>query len=129
MDLIHFNPRTETITAKLQDGRIGKVYKSGYVRVSVINGNSSLTTMIYSETPAKKDARLYQINKVVKTLKKTAWGPNYNYARVMEDSMTAGLHLLTKFEKNNCSPEAVDKRKKAFCKVVYELALRKNNIY
>lgn len=78
MELIKVTPK-ESLTFKLNDGRIGACYTSGYVRVSL-----------------KGDPKMYQINKKL-------CDSRGNYSRVLIPKVVDQVRHLLKFERKNCS--------------------------
>jgi|TARA_B100001559_G_scaffold65611_1_gene53137 hypothetical protein len=69
---------------RLNDNRIGSIFKSGYVR---INGND----------------RMYQINKKVKLWYDCNDPYGYRYERVLIERECDRLKYLENFEKRNCT--------------------------
>lgn len=128
MNLQDYN-RNGTLSIRLDDGRVGKVYTSGYVRVSVLAGNSNFSTLIYSEKPANAaKARYYQINSTTRTWRPGMHPQSGEVRRTLTKSFEEGLQLLLKFNNKNCSEKAIKARTLRFCEEVFKHAKRKNNI-
>lgn len=71
-----------SIYFELSDGRIGVVYKSGYVRVTTKGSNT----------------RFYQINKKIKTGTEL----NYSYSRTLVSNAEDRIKTLFEFNQKNC---------------------------
>ena len=77
--------KNKSLHFKMSDGRIGIVYESGYVRVSV---------------KGIKD-KLYQINK--KKLVKSNFNPNsYDHTRILVKDHVDRVQMLYKYDLKNC---------------------------
>ena len=71
-----------SIHFKLNDGRLGVSYNSGYIRVSVKGIKN----------------RLYQINQMIKVLEPTKWNAdNYNYKRILVPTQYDRVNMLINF--------------------------------
>jgi hypothetical protein len=77
--------KNKSLHFKMSDGRIGIVYESGYVRVSVKGDNS----------------RLYQINQ--KKLVKSKKYPNfYDHTRILVNDHVNRVQMLYNYDLKNC---------------------------
>jgi hypothetical protein len=74
-----------SIHFKLDDGRLGVSYNSGYIRVSVKGINN----------------RLYQINKKI-ILRYGKLNDQYHYKRELITSSSDRVKVLLEFNNNNC---------------------------
>ena len=74
-----------SIHFKLDDGRLGVSYNSGYIRVSVKGINN----------------RLYQINKKI-ILRYGKLNDQYHYKRDLITSSSDRINTLLEFNNNNC---------------------------
>jgi len=74
-----------SIHFKLNDGRLGVSYNSGYIRVSVKGINN----------------RLYQINKKI-ILRYGKLNDQYHYKRELITSSSDRINTLLEFNNNNC---------------------------
>ena len=74
-----------SIHFKLDDGRLGVSYNSGYIRVSVKGINN----------------RLYQINKKI-ILRYGKLNDQYHYKRELITSSSDRINTLLEFNNNNC---------------------------
>jgi hypothetical protein len=75
-----------SIHFKLDDGRLGVSYNSGYIRVSVKNSRIE---------------RMYQINKKI-TLRYGKLNDQYHYRRKLIPSSSDRVKALLEFNNNNC---------------------------
>jgi len=108
MKLIEIN-KNGTEMYRLDDGRLGKIYPSGYVRVTIIN--HGIVNGKYSHRDSTKNSRWYQINKVGRGLKKWYGNfcykdekyPSWNfYRRILIPQRDDRLSLLQAFNDKNC---------------------------
>jgi len=84
---------------RLDDGRLGKIYPSGYVRVTIIN--HGIVNGKYSHRDSTKNSRWYQINKVEKY--KDDKYPSWNFhRRILIPQKNDRLSLLQAFNNKNC---------------------------
>ncbi len=98
MKLIEKN-KNGTEMYRLDDGRLGKIYPSGYVRVTIIN--HGIVGGKYSHRDSTKKSRWYQINKVEKYKddKYSSW--NF-HRRILIPKRNDRLSLLKAFNDKNC---------------------------
>ena len=98
MKLIEIN-KNGTEMYRLDDGRLGKIYPSGYVRVTIIN--HGIVNGKYSHRDSTKNSRWYQINKIEKYKddKYSSW--NF-YKRILIPQRNDRLSLLQAFNDKNC---------------------------
>ena len=98
MKLIEIN-KNGTEMYRLDDGRLGKIYPSGYVRVTIIN--HGIVNGKYSHRDSTKNSRWYQINKVEKY--KDDKYPSWNFhRRILIPQKNDRLSLLQAFNDKNC---------------------------
>tara|TARA_A100001037_G_scaffold305671_1_gene346734 strand:- start:2229 stop:2609 length:381 start_codon:yes stop_codon:yes gene_type:complete len=98
MKLIEIN-KNGTEMYRLDDGRLGKIYPSGYVRVTIIN--HGIVNGKYSHRDSTKNSRWYQINKVEKY--KDDKYPSWNFhRRILIPQKNDRLSLLQAFNNKNC---------------------------
>tara|TARA_R100000458_G_C8220279_1_gene204877 strand:+ start:353 stop:733 length:381 start_codon:yes stop_codon:yes gene_type:complete len=98
MKLIEIN-KNGTEMYRLDDGRLGKIYPSGYVRVTIIN--HGIVNGKYSHRDSTKNSRWYQINKVEKY--KDDKYPSWNFhRRILIPKRNDRLSLLQAFNDKNC---------------------------
>ena len=98
MKLIKIN-KNGTEMYRLDDGRLGKIYPSGYVRVTIIN--HGIVNGKYSHRDSTKNSRWYQINKVEKY--KDDKYPSWNFhRRILIPQKNDRLSLLQAFNNKNC---------------------------
>ena len=98
MKLIEIN-KNGTEMYRLDDGRLGKIYPSGYVRVTIIN--HGIVNGKYSHRDSTKNSRWYQINKVEKY--KDDKYPSWNFhKRILIPQKNDRLSLLQAFNDKNC---------------------------
>ena len=98
MKLIEIN-KNGTEMYRLDDGRLGKIYPSGYVRVTIIN--HGIVNGKYSHRDSTKNSRWYQINKVEKY--KDDKYPSWNFhKRILIPQRNDRLSLLQAFNDKNC---------------------------
>ena len=98
MKLIEKN-KNGTEMYRLDDGRLGKIYPSGYVRVTIIN--HGIVGGKYSHRDSTKNSRWYQINKIEKYKddKYSSW--NF-HRRILIPKRNDRLSLLQAFNDKNC---------------------------
>jgi len=98
MKLIEKN-KNGTEMYRLDDGRLGKIYPSGYVRVTIIN--HGIINGKYSHRDSTKNSRWYQINKIEKY--KDDKYPSWNFhRRILISQRDDRLSLLQAFNDKNC---------------------------
>ena len=98
MKLIEIN-KNGTEMYRLDDGRLGKIYPSGYVRVTIIN--HGIINGKYSHRDSTKNSRWYQINKIEKY--KDDKYPSWNFhRRILISQRNDRLSLLQAFNDKNC---------------------------
>ena len=98
MNLIEKN-KNGTEMYRLDDGRLGKIYPSGYVRVTILrNGIKNGEYFHYDST---KNNRWYQINKVEKYKddENQRW---FFHRRILIPKRNDRLSLLQTFNDKNC---------------------------
>jgi len=98
MKLIEEN-KNGTEMYRLDDGRLGKIYPSGYVRVTILR--NGIRNGKYFQEDSTKQSRWYQINKVEKYKddKYSSW--NF-YRRILIPKRSDRLSLLQAFNDKNC---------------------------
>ena len=98
MKLIEKN-KNGTEMYRLDDGRLGAIYPSGYVRVTIIN--HGIVKGKYFHRDSTKNSRWYQINKVEKYKddKYSSW--NF-HRRILIPKRSDRLSLLQSFNDKNC---------------------------
>jgi len=84
---------------RLDDGRLGKIYPSGYVRVTILR--NGIRNGKYFQEDSTKQSRWYQINKVEKYKddKYSSW--NF-HKRILIPKRSDRLSLLKAFNDKNC---------------------------
>ena len=83
-----------SIYFKLDDGRLGVSYNSGYIRVSVKNSRRHLFHKV-------RIKRMYQINKKI-ILRYGKLNDQYHYKRELITSSSDRVKALLEFNNNNC---------------------------
>jgi len=98
MKLIEEN-KNGTEMYRLDDGRLGKIYPSGYVRVTILR--NGIRNGKYFQEDSTKQSRWYQINKVEKYKddKYSSW--NF-HRRILIPKRSDRLSLLKAFNDKNC---------------------------
>jgi len=98
MKLIEEN-KNGTEMYRLDDGRLGKIYPSGYVRVTILR--NGIRNGKYFQEDSTKQSRWYQINKVEKYKddKYSSW--NF-HRRILIPKRSDRLSLLQAFNDKNC---------------------------
>jgi len=98
MKLIEEN-KNGTEMYRLDDGRLGKIYPSGYVRVTILR--NGIRNGKYFQEDSTKQSRWYQINKVEKYKddKYSSW--NF-HKRILIPKRSDRLSLLKAFNDKNC---------------------------
>lgn len=95
MKLLEIN-KNGTEMYQLKDGRLGKIYRSGYVRVTILR--NGIRDGEYFQIDSTKNSRWYQINKVVSY--KGKFGKQYK--RLLLAKHCDKVSLLKRFEDKNC---------------------------
>ena len=95
MKLLEINKKG-TEMYQLKDGRLGKIYRSGYVRVTILR--NGIRDGEYFHSDSTKNSRWYQINKVVSY--KGKFGKQYK--RLLLAEHCDKVSLLKRFEDKNC---------------------------
>ena len=98
MKLIEEN-KNGTEMYRLDDGRLGKIYPSGYVRVTILN--HGIINGKYSHRNSTKNSRWYQINKVEKYKDDKYQSWNF-HRRILIPKRSDRLSLLQAFNDKNC---------------------------
>ncbi len=98
MKLIEKN-KNGTEMYRLDDGRLGKIYPSGYVRVTILN--HGIINGKYSHRNSTKNCRWYQINKVEKYKDDKYQSWNF-HRRILIPKRSDRLSLLQAFNDKNC---------------------------
>jgi len=98
MKLIEKN-KNGTEMYRLDDGRLGAIYPSGYVRVTIIN--HGIVKGKYFHRDSTKNSRWYQINKVEKYKddENQRW---FFHRRILIPKRSDRLSLLQSFNDKNC---------------------------
>ena len=98
MKLIEKN-KNGTEMYRLDDGRLGKIYPSGYVRVTILH--HSIVGGKYVRHDSTKNSRWYQINKVEKYKddENQRW---FFHRRILIPKRNDRLSLLQAFNDKNC---------------------------
>ena len=98
MKLIEKN-KNGTEMYRLNDGRLGKIYPSGYVRVTI--SHHGIVDGKYFHRNSTKNSRWYQINKVEKYKidENQRW---FNHKRILIPKRSDRLSLLQAFNDRNC---------------------------
>ena len=84
---------------RLDDGRLGKIYQSGYVRVTILN--HGIKNGKYFHRNSTKNSRWYQINKVEKYKDDKYQSWNF-HRRILIPKRSDRLSLLQAFNDKNC---------------------------
>ena len=84
---------------RLDDGRLGKIYPSGYVRVTILN--HGIKNGKYFHRNSTKNSRWYQINKVEKYKDNKYQSWNF-HRRILIPKRSDRLSLLQAFNDKNC---------------------------
>ena len=84
---------------RLDDGRLGKIYPSGYVRVTILN--HGIKNGKYFHHNSTKNSRWYQINKVEKYKDDKYQSWNF-HRRILIPKRSDRLSLLQAFNDKNC---------------------------
>ena len=84
---------------RLDDGRLGKIYPSGYVRVTILN--HGIKNGKYFHRNSTKNSRWYQINKVEKYKDDKYQSWNF-HRRILIPKRNDRLSLLQAFNDKNC---------------------------
>ena len=84
---------------RLDDGRLGKIYPSGYVRVTILN--HGIKNGKYFHRNSTKNSRWYQINKVEKYKDDKYQSWNF-HRRILIPKRNDRLSLLQTFNDKNC---------------------------
>ena len=84
---------------RLDDGRLGKIYPSGYVRVTILN--HGIKNGKYFHRNSTKNSRWYQINKVEKYKDDKYQSWNF-HRRILIPKRSDRLSLLQAFNDKNC---------------------------
>ena len=84
---------------QLNDGRLGKIYPSGYVRVTILN--HGIKNGEYFHRNSTKNSRWYQINKVEKYKDNKYQSWNF-HRRILIPKRSDRLSLLQAFNDKNC---------------------------
>lgn len=95
MKLLEINKKG-TEMYQLKDGRLGKIYRSGYVRVTILR--HGIRDGKYFQSDSTKNSRWYQINKVMSY--KGKFGKQYK--RLLLAEHCDKVSLLKRFEDKNC---------------------------
>ena len=98
MKLIEEN-KNGTEMYQLNDGRLGKIYPSGYVRVTILN--HGIKNGKYFHRNSTKNSRWYQINKVEKYKDDKYQSWNF-HRRILIPKRSDRLSLLQAFNDKNC---------------------------
>jgi hypothetical protein len=98
MKLININ-KNGTEVYRLDDGRLGAIYPSGYVRVTILN--HGIVNGKYFHRDSTKKSRWYQINKVEKYKddENQRW---FFHRRILIPKRSDRLSLLQSFNDKNC---------------------------
>jgi len=98
MKLIEKN-KNGTEMYRLDDGRLGKIYPSGYVRVTILH--NGIVNGKYFHRDSTKNSRWYQINKVEKYKddENQRW---FFHRRILIPKRSDRLSLLQSFNDKNC---------------------------
>ena len=98
MKLIEKN-KNGTEMYRLNDGRLGKIYPSGYVRVTILH--NGIVNGKYFHRDSTKNSRWYQINKVEKYKddENQKW---FFHRRILIPKRSDRLSLLQAFNDKNC---------------------------
>ena len=98
MKLIEKN-KNGTEMYRLDDGRLGKIYPSGYVRVTILH--HGIKNGKYFHRNSTKNSRWYQINKVEKYKDDKYQSWNF-HRRILIPKRSDRLSLLQAFNDKNC---------------------------
>jgi len=98
MKLIEEN-KNGTEMYRLDDGRLGKIYPSGYVRVTILR--NGIKNGKYIHRDSTKNSRWYQINKVEKYKDDKYQSWNF-HRRILIPKRSDRLSLLQAFNDKNC---------------------------